>query len=107
MKYTKLGRTGLDVSRICVGCMSFGDASTGNHAWTLDEDTSRGFIKEALDAGINFFDTANVYSIGTSEEIVGGRWRISPIVTRSSWRRRSTGRCAEAATPSACRASRS
>jgi len=71
MKYTKLGRTGLDVSRICVGCMSFGDASTGNHAWTLDEDTSRGFIKEALDAGINFFDTANVYSIGTSEEIVG------------------------------------
>ena len=62
MKYTKLGRTGLDVSRICVGCMSFGDASTGNHAWTLDEDTSRGFIKEALDAGINFFDTANVYS---------------------------------------------
>ena len=71
MKYTKLGRTGLDVSRICVGCMSFGDASTGNHTWTLDEDTSRGFIKEALDAGINFFDTANVYSLGTSEEIVG------------------------------------
>ena len=71
MKYTKLGHTGLEVSRICVGCMSFGDSVTGNHTWTLDEDTSRGFIKEALDAGINFFDTANVYSLGTSEEIVG------------------------------------
>ena len=71
MKYTKLGRTGLEVSRICVGCMSFGDSVTGNHTWTLDEDTSRGFIKDALDAGINFFDTANVYSVGTSEEIVG------------------------------------
>ena len=71
MKYTKLGTTGLDVSRICVGCMSFGDAATGTHAWTLDEETSRGFIKAALDAGINFFDTANVYSLGTSEEIVG------------------------------------
>ncbi len=71
MKYTKLGRTGLDVSRICVGCMSFGDATTGNHTWTLDEDSSRGFIKDALDAGVTFFDTANVYSIGTSEEIVG------------------------------------
>ncbi len=71
MKYTKLGRTGLDVSRICVGCMSFGDSATGNHAWTLDEDTSRGFIKDAVDSGVNFFDTANVYSLGTSEEIVG------------------------------------
>jgi len=71
MKYTKLGHTGLEVSRICVGCMSFGDSVTGNHTWTLDEDTSRGFIKDAVDAGINFFDTANVYSLGTSEEIVG------------------------------------
>ena len=71
MKYTKLGPTGLDVSRICLGCMSFGDSGTGNHAWTLDEETSRSFIKDALDAGINFFDTANVYSLGTSEEIVG------------------------------------
>ena len=51
MKYTKLGRTGLEVSRICVGCMSFGDSVTGNHTWTLDEDTSRGFIKDALDSG--------------------------------------------------------
>ncbi len=71
MQYTKLGHTGLDVSRICLGCMSFGDSAAGNHAWTLDEATSRPFIRAALDAGINFFDTANVYSAGTSEEIVG------------------------------------
>jgi 1-deoxyxylulose-5-phosphate synthase len=71
MKYTKLGRTGLEVSRVCLGCMSFGVATMGNHEWTLDEASSRPFIRRALDAGINFFDTANVYSLGTSEEIVG------------------------------------
>jgi len=71
MKYAKLGNTGLEVSRICLGCMSFGDAASGNHEWTLDEATSRPFIQAALDAGINFFDTANVYSLGSSEEIVG------------------------------------
>jgi 1-deoxyxylulose-5-phosphate synthase len=71
MKYTKLGRTGLDVSPICLGCMSYGASDRGTHAWTLDEETSRGFIRRALDAGINFFDTANVYSDGTSEEFVG------------------------------------
>jgi aryl-alcohol dehydrogenase-like predicted oxidoreductase len=71
MKYTRLGRTGLQVSRICLGCMSYGDPARGNHAWTLDEDTSRPFIKKAIEAGINFFDTANVYSDGSSEEIVG------------------------------------
>jgi aryl-alcohol dehydrogenase (NADP+) len=71
MEYVKLGSTGLDVSRICLGCMSFGESGKGTHPWTLDEATSRPFIKAALDAGINFFDTANVYSLGTSEEIVG------------------------------------
>ncbi|MEN9505318.1 MAG: hypothetical protein RI958_1244 [Actinomycetota bacterium] len=71
MKYTKLGTTGLDVSRICLGCMSFGIPDRGTHAWTLDEDQSRPFIKTALEAGINFLDTANTYSDGTSEEIVG------------------------------------
>ena len=71
MKYTKLGNTGLDVSRICLGCMSFGESGTGSHAWTLDEAASRPFIERALEAGINFFDTANVYSLGTSEEFVG------------------------------------
>jgi 1-deoxyxylulose-5-phosphate synthase len=71
MQYRKLGRTGLDISRIALGCMSYGDPGAGNHEWTLDEETSRPFIKQALDAGINFFDTANAYSAGTSEEIVG------------------------------------
>lgn len=71
MKYVKLGKTGLDVSRICLGCMSYGIPDRGNHAWTLPEEESRPFIKQALEAGINFFDTANVYSDGTSEEIVG------------------------------------
>ncbi len=71
MEYVKLGPTGLDVSRICLGCMSYGVPGRGNHEWTLDEEESRPFIKRAVEAGINFFDTANVYSDGTSEEIVG------------------------------------
>jgi aryl-alcohol dehydrogenase-like predicted oxidoreductase len=71
MEYVKLGSTGLDVSRICLGGMSYGISDRGSHSWTLDEETSRPFIKDAVEAGINFFDTANVYSDGTSEEIVG------------------------------------
>ena len=71
MEYTKLGRTGLDVSRICLGCMSYGGGNRGNHAWSLGEEESRPFIQRALEAGINFFDTANRYSLGKSEEILG------------------------------------
>ncbi len=71
MESTKLGSTGLDVSRICLGCMSFGEPSRGNHPWSLPEETARPIVRQALEAGINFFDTANVYSDGTSEEIVG------------------------------------
>ena len=71
MEYTKLGRTGLDVSRICLGCMSYGGGNQGNHAWSLGEAESRPFIKQALESGINFFDTANRYSLGNSEEILG------------------------------------
>jgi aryl-alcohol dehydrogenase-like predicted oxidoreductase len=71
MEYVKLGRTGLDVSRICLGCMSYGAADQGNHAWSLGEDESRPFIRRALEGGINFFDTANRYSLGSSEEILG------------------------------------
>src|SRR5436189_5614843 len=71
VKYTKLGRTGLDVSRICLGCMSYGGGNRGNHAWSLGEEESRPFIKRALEAGINFCDTANRYSLGSSEEILG------------------------------------
>src|SRR4051794_27443953 len=71
MQYVKLGSTGLDVSRICLGCMTYGLPDRGVHEWTLDEDASRPLIRQALEAGVNFFDTANVYSDGTSEEIVG------------------------------------
>lgn len=71
MNYIKLGNTGLDVSRICLGCMSYGVPERGTHPWVLDEEHSRPFIQGALERGINFFDTANVYSDGTSEEIVG------------------------------------
>ena len=71
MKTLNLGPSGLKVSRLCLGCMTYGIPERGNHLWTLPEEQSRPFIKAALDAGINFFDTANVYSDGTSEEIVG------------------------------------
>ncbi len=71
MDTLNLGNSGLKVSRLCLGCMTYGVPDRGNHLWTLPEEQSRPFIKRALDAGINFFDTANVYSDGTSEEIVG------------------------------------
>ena len=71
MDIVKFGRTGLEVSRLCLGCMSYGEPGRGTHPWTLPEADSRPFIRKALDLGINFFDTANVYSDGTSEEIVG------------------------------------
>ncbi|KQW77950.1 alcohol dehydrogenase [Devosia sp. Root413D1] len=71
MQYTRLGHTGLEVSRICLGCMSFGEPKRGSHEWTLDEAASRPILRAAWEAGINFYDTANVYSLGSSEEIVG------------------------------------
>lgn len=71
MDYVKLGPTGLDVSRICLGCMSFGLPERGAHTWTLAEEDTRSLVQQALNLGINFFDTANVYSDGTSEEFVG------------------------------------
>jgi aryl-alcohol dehydrogenase (NADP+) len=71
MEFTRLGSTGLKVSRLALGCMSFGEPARGNHQWTLDVEPSRAIIRQALDAGINFFDTANAYSEGGSEEILG------------------------------------
>jgi aryl-alcohol dehydrogenase-like predicted oxidoreductase len=71
MEYVRLGHTGLQVSRLCLGCMSYGVPQRGTHPWTLDEEASRPFIAHAIELGINFFDTANIYSDGTSEEIVG------------------------------------
>jgi aryl-alcohol dehydrogenase-like predicted oxidoreductase len=71
MDYVNLGRTGLKVSRICLGCMSYGAPERGTQGWALNEEASRPFFRQALEAGINFFDTANVYSLGASEEITG------------------------------------
>ncbi|HEX5064812.1 MAG TPA: aldo/keto reductase [Myxococcota bacterium] len=71
MKYVRLGATGLEVSVLCLGCMSFGASDKGTHAWTLDEEKSRALIKQSIEHGINFFDTANTYSAGSSEEITG------------------------------------
>ncbi|WP_322030919.1 aldo/keto reductase [Paraburkholderia sp. J76] len=71
MDYVRFGSTGLQVSRLCLGCMTYGVPERGTHPWTLGEDASRPLVRQALDAGINFFDTANTYSDGTSEEIVG------------------------------------
>ena len=71
MQHTRLGRSGLKVSRLCLGCMSYGDPSRGRHPWVLPEDQARPLIRAALEAGINFFDTANVYAGGTSEAILG------------------------------------
>lgn len=71
MQYMQLGNSGIKVSRLCLGCMSFGDPASRMHAWTLDPDRSEAVIRHALDLGINFFDTANTYSAGTSEEYLG------------------------------------
>ena len=79
METIRLGRTGLEVSRLCLGCMTYGVPDRGNHPWTLDEAASRPLIRQAVELGINFFDTANSYSDGTSEEILG---RVLPEFTR-------------------------
>lgn len=80
MDYVNLGHSGLKVSQICLGCMSYGDTSKGWHGdWVLSEDESRPFIREAVEAGINFFDTANMYSLGASEEVIG---RLLPEFAR-------------------------
>lgn len=79
METIRLGRTGLEVSRLCLGCMTYGVPDRGNHPWTLDEAASRPLIRQAVELGIQFFDTANSYSDGTSEEILG---RVLPEFTR-------------------------
>ena len=71
MEYVRLGKSNLRVSRVCMGCMGFGDASDGQHSWTMDEETTRSIVKHGLDRGINFFDTAAVYQNGTSEKYLG------------------------------------
>lgn len=71
MEYVTLGKSDLKVSRICMGCMGFGNARTGQHSWTVDEKMSKSIIKRGLDLGINFYDTAIAYRAGTSEEYLG------------------------------------
>src|SRR4051794_861543 len=71
MEYVTLGRTGLEASRVCLGCMSYGEPDRSAHPWSLGEVEARPFIRSAVELGINFFDTANVFSAGSSEEIVG------------------------------------
>ena len=84
MEYVKLGSTGLEVSRICLGCMSYGEPDRGSHPWSLDEEASRPFIQRALELGINFFDTANVYSDGVERgDRRPGPGATSPAATRS------------------------
>lgn len=81
MEYTKLGNTDIEISKICVGCMSFGKAGT-MHDWTLDESSTNAVVKHALDLGINFFDTANGYSAGTSEEYLGRSLKVDGTLKR-------------------------
>ena len=90
MDYVRLGKTGLKVSRLCLGCMSFGDATRGTQRWVLDEEASRPIIRRALEAGINFFDTANIYAGGSSEEITGRALRDfasrdSVVIATKAW----------------------
>ena len=82
MQYIKLGHTGLEVSPLCIGCMGFGDPSRGHPTWALGEEASRPLIRHAIEAGINFFDTANLYSQGTSEETLGKA--LKDFATRGS-----------------------
>jgi aryl-alcohol dehydrogenase-like predicted oxidoreductase len=94
--YIKLGTTGLDVSRICLGCMTYGIPERGGHSWTLGYDESLPILKRALDVGINFFDTANIYSDGTSEEIVGRALkaltsRDEVVIATKAWARMRPG----------------
>ena len=93
MDYVRLGNTGLQVSRICLGCMSYGKATGGilHWQWTLSEEDSRPHIKAALEAGINFFDTANVYSSGQSEEVLGRAIRDFAKARRARDRHESLG----------------
>lgn len=105
MQYNTLGNTDLRVSRLCLGCMTFGEPSRGNHAWTLPEESSRPIIKRALEGGINFFDTANSYSDGSSEEMSAARCVIRPARRGGGSdeslpsRRRSAGRIVPRANP--------
>lgn len=84
MEYTKLGHSGIEVSRICLGGMSFGEASPKFHQWTLGSDDTQAVIKRALDRGVNFIDTANTYAFGTSEGDARAAWHLDLELTPGS-----------------------
>ena len=108
MEHTRLGDTGLRISRLALGCMSYGDPATeGAHRWALADDDAAPFFRQALDLGINFWDTANGYNAGTSEEAVGRALGPSPAGTTSWWRRRCTSRFMRAPAGPGCPARRS
>jgi aryl-alcohol dehydrogenase-like predicted oxidoreductase len=89
MEYVRLGKTGLKVSRLCFGCMTYGTPEKGSHTWALNEEQSRPFIKKALELGIDFFDTANVYSGGASEEVLESikNWVLAHRIEETFWQR--------------------
>jgi 1-deoxyxylulose-5-phosphate synthase len=99
MEYVRLGYTGLKISRIALGCTSDRDPARGLHSWALDEAASEAFFKQAVELGSTFWDTANVYQAGSSEEFVGRATRSTHAGRRSWWPRRSPGRCTTARRP--------
>ena len=106
MEYTRLGNSGLKVSRIALGCMSFGDPA-GRMPWALDDDAAEPIFRQAVELGITFWDTANIYGQGTSEEIVGGRSASTPAATQVVLATKLFGRCTTAPAGRACPARRS
>ena len=105
MNYVKLGNTGMDVSPICLGCMSFGSAPGWAHnPWALNEEDSRSIIQRALDLGINFFDTANVYAHGNSEEILGRALKDYADRDKVVIATKVRGKCTKGQTAPGCRA---
>jgi hypothetical protein len=108
MEYVRLGTTGLKISRIALGCMSYGDPTTTSaHLWSLDDGEAQPFFRQAVELGVTFWDTANVYQHGTSEELVGRASRGTPAARTSSWRPRCTARCTTVPAAKACPARRS
>lgn len=107
MEYARLGSSGLKVSRIAMGCLSFGDTSRGFNEWALDDAAAAPIFRQAVELGITFWETANVYGFGTSEEIVGRAVRQYSRRERSSWRPRCISGCTTAPGVQACPGRRS
>ena len=107
MQYTRLGTSGLKVSRIALGCMSFGDTSRGFNEWALDDEAAEPIFRQTVDLGITFWDTANGYNSGTSEQAVGRALKELTRRTTSSWRPRCTSQCTTVPAGRVCHVRRS